>query len=298
MRKLAPFIFIIGLITGVIAKSFVVAAEKNIVSPNIGTLIAVPAGKFQRDDVPTNINAVSAFYMSQYEITRAQFTKITGLSDPSDVRIAAGNSNSHVQNIIWYHTLVFCNRLSMKEGLTPVYAIAGETDPSPWGAIPSRNNDTWNQATANWSANGYRLPTEAEWWWAAIGADIADPGHINTKGVNKLFAGDNSGRSLTDYVWYSGNSSEVAHPVGTKEPNELGFYDLSGNVWEWCWDRYGRLPDGLLVDYRGSLKGRDRVLHGGSWRNNTDRIKLSFRLEHYPSFRYPNIGFRVVRQKK
>lgn len=265
-------------------------------SPNIGALISVPTGGFQRDAAFSNISTVSAFHMSQYEITRAQFTSVTGLSDPSDERIADGNSDSPAQNITWYHTLVFCNRLSMKEGLMPVYEIAGSTDPAEWGPVPVRDNAVWNQVTANWNANGYRLPTEAEWLWAAMGADIGNAGQINIVGINKRFTGDGAGQTLNAYAWYSGNSAGTAQPVGTKKPNELGFYDISGNVWEWCWDRYDRLPEGGIVDYRGSAGGTDRVLHGGSWRNETDRIALAFRLNHYPSFQYPNIGFRVVRQ--
>jgi len=265
-------------------------------SPNIGGLIVVPSGSFQRDSINSNISSVSAFYMSKYEITRAQFTAIAELPDPSDDSIAASQNNSPAQNITWYHALVFCNRLSMKEGLTPVYAIAGNTDPLKWGTVPVTDNVVWNQATANWNANGYRLPTEAEWLWAAMGADTASPRQVNTTGINKLFAGDAAGQTLSAYGWYSGNSEGTAHLVGMKHANELGFYDLTGNVWEWCWDLYGRLPSGEIRDYRGSVVGTDRVLHGGSWRNETDRINLAFRLNHYPSYKYPNIGFRVVRQ--
>ena len=104
-----------------------------------------------------------------------------------------------------------------------------------YGSIPTASDADWNAATADWDADGYRLPTEMEWMWAAMGADQdAQPGAmqdgVNVSGYDKDFAGDDGSNSIDDYAWYDDNSSSTTHPVGTKLPNELGLHDMSGNV--------------------------------------------------------------------
>ena len=160
-------------------------------SPNIGTLTYVPAGEFQYDSTAADVCTISAaFHMSKYDITGTEFQNVTGITDPSTFT-EAGHP---VETVSWYQALVFCNDLSIKEGLTPVYTISGSTSPSVWGAIPTSENATWDAATANWSATGYRLPTEMEYMWAAMGAtsdaqsgDMV--GGINTGGYTKGYAG-------------------------------------------------------------------------------------------------------------
>jgi formylglycine-generating enzyme required for sulfatase activity len=142
------------------------------VSANIGTLKYVPAGAYQRDGTPTNVSTVAAaFRMSEHEITMEQFVAVTGLANPRTSFTSL--VNGPVQKANWHHALVFCNKLSMVEGLTPVYTIGASTDPAAWiaanaGVVPTTSNATWDAATADWSANGYRLPTEMEWTWAAM----------------------------------------------------------------------------------------------------------------------------------
>ncbi|MBU1241740.1 SUMF1/EgtB/PvdO family nonheme iron enzyme [Myxococcota bacterium] len=263
-------------------------------SANIGTLIYVPGGTFQRDADPANLSTVSAFRMSRYEITRAQWVAVTGWADPSNVTYSNGTDDP-VQTVSWYDAIAFCNKLSLLEGLTPVYTVSGvDFATLTYSQIPLVNDATWNTATANWAANGYRLSTEMEWMWAAMGADTAAPGVTNTTGYAKAFAGSTGTNAIGDYSWYSTNSASKTHQAGTKLPNELGLYDLSGNVFEWAWDWYTAYPTGTLTDTRGPASGTDRVFRGGGWLYDASNCPVANR--YYISYdRSGSIGFRVVR---
>ncbi len=273
---------------------------KDYVSPYIGKLKYVPAGTFQRDADIKNTSTVSEFRMSEKEITRAQYGRVM-LNDPSDTKFSSGKTDP-VQTVNWYHAIVFCNKLSMLEGLTPVYSINASTDPARWGTIPTQDRRaTWDAVTANWSANGYRLPTEMEWMWAAMGADTDNPGKVNTKGYNKEFAGSNGTNAIGDYAWTKENSNDTTHPVGTKLPNELGLYDMSGNVNEWCWDWWTKnYPSGSTTNYKGAASGDDRVERGGSgdsyaWDSYANCSIFVSRGKYYPCVLGFFAGFRVVR---
>ncbi len=234
--------------------------------------------------------------MSEKEITMEQFTNITGLANPSSS--FTGVVNGPVQMVNWYHALVFCNKLSMKEGLTPVYSISGSANPAVWGAVPMTNDANWNAAAANWSANGYRLPTEMEYMWTAMGADTANAGQVNTNGYLKPFAGSTGVNLVGDYAWTYENSGNTTHPVGTRLANKLGLYDMSGNVWEWCWDRYASYPTGAQTDYRGAASdssGAGRVLRGGSWGSLATNAAVANRVSDIPYGQFNTFGFRVVR---
>jgi uncharacterized repeat protein (TIGR02543 family) len=256
-----------------------------IVSANIGNLIGVPSGSFHRDSSTSeNISYVSAFRMSQCEITQAQFVEITGLPNPSSFTTG---SNLPVNKTSWYQTLVFCNKLSLLEGLEPAYTIDNSTNPDDWGPIPTNYDDSWDNVLCNWAASGYRLPTEAEWQWAAMGA---------TDDLTKPFSGNGS---LSDCVWYKDNSDDTTHIVGTKLPNELGIYDMSGNVREWCWDWAGNYPSGAKVDYRGPTNGTYRIARGDSYIDSDGWLYVFQRdldVPYYPRSNLDTLGFRVVRQ--
>jgi formylglycine-generating enzyme required for sulfatase activity len=272
-------------------------------------MVLVPAGSFQRDVTSTNISTVSAFRMSAREITRAQFIAVMGF-DPTDTDYSTG-ANNPVQYVNWYHALVFCNKLSIREGLTPVYAISGSTNPDYWGTVPiQEDNATWDEVTANWSANGYRLPTEMEWMWAAMGA-TSGSGYTSgtyTTGYQKEFAGDpnptTTGDNVLAYAWINENSIHTtSQPVGTKLSNELGLYDMSGNAYEWCWDWYANegplsnyaIITGAVTDYRGPVTGLERVIRGGSWSDSRGSVSVAGRLMGQPYLRGYSFGFRVVR---
>ena len=284
-----------GTTTGVYTVLISRASPGDLISPNIGMLKQVPAGVFQRDATATNLSTVSAFRMSQFEITRAQWTAVTGWADPSDAMYSSGVLDP-VQNLSWYRAMAFCNKLSLLEGLTPVYTVSGvDFSTLTYGEIPVNNNATWDAATVNWAANGYRLPTQMEWLWAAMGADTANPGATNTTGYAKAFAGSTGSNVIDDYAWYSANSGFKTHPAGTRLPNELGLYDLSGNVWEWMWDWHAAYPAGTLTDYRGPASGSNRVGNGGNFTVEAPECTLAGRYG-VPAYYYDNtIGFRVVR---
>ena len=275
-------------------------------SEYIGDLVYVPAGSFQRDDNPDNISRVSAFRISRYHISREQFTRVTGFRDTSfHTRVP----DSPVENLNWYTAVAFCNYLSILEDLEPVYSINGQTDPSEWENRdhPLGISSARSEVSARWEAKGYRLPTEMEWMWTAMGADSDAPGELNRSGYLKAFAGDRYGESwkehVDEYAWYRSNSRinderhMRVHPRGTKKPNELGLYDMSGNVMEWCWDRRGawEYPDGPLTDYRGAETG-SRIIRGGSWDRTTRDLTVAKRTAASPSSGYVWIGFRVIRQ--
>jgi len=258
-------------------------------SPNIGAMIQVPGGTFQRDSNASNQTTVSPFRISPREITRTQFAAVTGLADPSDANHSLGTGDP-VQLVTWYHAVYFCNRLSLMEGRAPVYTINGSTNPGVWGPPPTTSNPTWNAATADWDADGYRLPTEMEWMWAAMGAE--DP----SSGWAKRFAGDDGTNAIDDHAWYSVNSGATTHPVGALAPNELGLYDLSGNVWEWCWDWSAAYPSGVITDHTGAASGTDRVARGGSWYYIASYSSVSTRISFSPHMFVNHLGFRVVRR--
>lgn len=266
------------------------------------TMVSVPGGSFQPDATSGNGSTVSTFRISAHEITRAQFKAVMGV-DPSDLAHSSGNGDP-VQNVNWYHAIAFCNMKSIEEGLTPVYTVTVSGVPLNWASItyadiPTTGNADWNLATANWSANGYRLPTELEWMWAAMGAPAdGRAGGENSTGHVKGYAGSTEGATQTNiwaYAWCIGNSDNTTHPVGRKLPNELGLYDMSGNVWEWCWDWYAGYPSGVHTDYRGASSGTERVVRGGSWDYYNYDCTVAGRFDAIPGGLWEDTGFRVAR---
>ena len=232
---------------------------------------------------------IASLYMSDHEVTRGEYKAVMGI-DPSEANAydKAGNEltgddnvkNNPVNNISWYDALVYCNTLSIKEGLTPCYAIGGKTHPSKWGAVPTGNDSTWNAATCDSKANGYRLPTEAEWEWAARGG-----------GESYTYAGSDT---IGDVAWYIKNTNDTGtRDVKTKKANAYGLYDMSGNVWEWCWDWCGSISSGTAST--GPASGSTRCLRGGSWLSDAYDARVADRYCSYPYDRHGYYGFRLVR---
>jgi formylglycine-generating enzyme required for sulfatase activity len=232
---------------------------------------------------------LSAFALSATELTQAEYMSfcqatnghwpdwkesgnkynIDNGSDGSYKNHAGpGKENRPIVGVSWYDAVAYCNWRSTAEGKRPCYTISG------------------TNVSCDITANGYRLPTEAEWEYAAKGGAAA-----TSLVVNAVYAGN---ANLDQVAWYSGNSGGQTHPVGQKAANSLGLYDMSGNVWEWCWDWYGNYPNGSQSDPRGPDSGDFRVLRGGGWGGVAAYLRSAARVGDDPSIRAINCGFRLL----
>jgi formylglycine-generating enzyme required for sulfatase activity len=233
---------------------------------------------YDLDARPVHTVTVRGFFMSKYQVTQAQYQAVTGQT-PSRVSSGGWAFNYPVETVSWYDAVEFCNKLSELEGFTPAYTISGRI---PAEGHPIAGADV----VCDWSASGYRLPTEAEWEYAAKGGSGMGP--------YLIYSGSNIG---VEVAWYNVNQMTVlsTHPVGTKAPNALGIYDLSGNVWEWCWDWFGEYTDEPETDPKGPASGPGRVKRGGCWSLSTDVIRSAYRNYYGPSMWYALTGIRLVR---
>jgi formylglycine-generating enzyme len=235
------------------------------------------------DEKPVHTVQVNSFYIGTYEVTQDIYRAVMG-KNPSCFYPELDFGKKPVEQVSWYDSVVFCNRLSIREGLEPVYELEGISDPNRWGLVPVYDSLRWNNLLVNWDVTGYRLPTEAEWEYAARGGAIS-------RGYT--YAGSNDPKEV---AWYDDNEGEETRPVGGKRSNELGLFDMSGNVYEWCWDWYGEdyYSKSPRTNPRGPFSGWVRVLRGGSWCFAETSIRVSHRRCSTPSFRYGINGIRVL----
>jgi formylglycine-generating enzyme required for sulfatase activity len=272
-------------------------------------MVFVKGGTFQmgsndgsNDEKPVHSVKVSDFYINEFQVTQREWREVMGYN-PSFFKATKGflgigrrtdeeSNNLPIEQVSWYDVLVFCNKLSIKEGLIPVYSISNSTNPSNWGSVPTSRNSTWDAVTCNWNANGYRLPTEAEWEYAARGGNK----FFTLSGVEGYkYSGSNN---IDEVAWYWDNSGKKTQPVGIKKPNELGIYDMSGNVLEWCWDYYGSYSSNSQTNPKWANSGSIRVYRGGSWGRDAEGCRVADRNNYIPSYRDRHIGFRLLRSSK
>jgi len=275
--------------------------------PSSGAMVLVEGGTFSMGDTfnegfdeqkPVHTVTLSSFHMAQYEVTNREMAdalnwangqkKLTVSSttvknaegddwelldlDAGGCQISwngaqfvvdAGKNNYPCVEVSWYGAAAYCNYRSLKEGLTACY--------------------NFNDWSCNWGANGYRLPTEAEWEYAARGGK---------NGSDTYYAGSDD---IDDVGWYGSNSGNTSHVVGTMPANELGLYDMTGNVYEWCWDYWGAYTASAQINPRGPATGSDHVRRSGSYITLSIRCGVSYRDSYTTRDGQFYAGFRIVR---
>ena len=234
-------------------------------------MVQIAGGKFtmgdkEEVDGPLHEVSISAFEMDRNLVTQELYQKVMG-TNPSRWK----GAKNPVEQLRWSDAAKFCNKRSELEGLQPCYDL--------------------KTLKCNFDANGYRLPTEAEWEYACRAGTATE-----------YFFGDSPTR-LAEYAWFDKNSGGHPRPVGQKQPNPQGLYDMIGNVWEWCndWYKVDYYQESAKEDPRGPETGQNKVLRGGAWRFSADNCRSGYRYNESPGysdvcFGYDIYGFRCVKK--
>ena len=231
------------------------------------TMVLIPTSEFMMGALPNDkeayddekplhkVRITKDFYVGKYPVTQTLWESVMG-NNPSYFK----GANRPVENVSWFDCVEFCNKLSKLEGKELVYTINGEN------------------VTYNWGAKGYRLLTEAEWEYCA------------RANQDTLYSGSNN---PDEVAWYRENSGFKTYPVGQKKPNGFGLHDMSGNIWEWCWDWYGEYSTENQSNPTGKSTSSRRVGRGGGWRYSPRDLRVSNRVRHGPTYRFRDLGFRL-----
>ncbi len=237
----------------------------------------------QNDEYPPHTVSVDDFLLSRYEVTQSEWAALIPEYTPLYNRGAGPDYPTY--RVSWYDAATFCNRLSLSEGRTPAYYF----DAAFTEVFDSLVGDQLAYVDIYWDteADGYRFPTEAEWEYAARGG---------AAGQITVYAGSND---LDAVAWHSGNSNVNSQPVGNLAPNELGLYDMTGNIYEWCWDWYDSdyYEVSPVDNPLGPADLTLRTIRGGSWNTTADGSRLANRLNFLPGARRTTFAFRVARSK-
>ena len=293
MKKIfSSILFLSIFVTSVFAQTSEPGAENSPIENLQSKMHLVSGGNFfmgadnqEANENPVHDVSLDSFYISETEINQHEYFSVMG-ENLSYFK----NENLPVEEVSWYDAVIFCNKLSIMAGLEPAYSLDGKTNPDEWGKIPRLDSDSseisrWNKIAWNENADGYRLPTEAEWEYASRGAAFENG--FPYSGFQDM---DSAG-------WTKANSGEKSHECASKEANQLGLFDMSGNVWEWCWDWYGRYADEARLNPSGAEEktSRRRVRKGGSFKSDEKYCRSSNRASTSPEIRGRDLGFRIAR---
>ena len=227
---------------------------------------ATMVGTTNRNGDTVHSVILSAFTMSETDITQEQYQTIMD-TNPSHFKTGADAPRRPVEQVCWYDAVRFCNKLSQNAGKTNCYDISNP-DSTQW--------------TCDMNANGYRLPTEAEWEYACKG------------GTATTYCSGADTNGMGAHAWSTYDSGITTHPVATKIATAYGLYDMAGNVWQWCNDWYGTYAAGAVTNPQGASGGLYRVLRGGGWGDDETYLRSTYRYDLNPDYRNVQIGFRVV----
>lgn len=240
-------------------------------------MVVIPAGSFRmgsehgrEEERPVHQVSLDSFLMDKYPVRQAEFEELGKKEAFPNVSHFKG-ADLPVETVTWPQAAVFCNARSRREGLKPCYDE--------------------NTAECDFEADGYRLPTEAEWEYAC------------RAGTDTDYSFGNDARKLGDFAWFVENADKKTHPVGQKRPNPWGLCDMHGNVWQWCNDIYDKSYYNASPDKNphGPANGKEYVLRGGSWKSSADEVRSTYRLGGAGGFgdaclARDDIGFRCVRK--